>query len=94
MTVKILIKRKVSDNQMPAMTGLLNELRMLTTGQPGYVSGETLRRVDRPDETLVISTWQSAAHWRRWASSEDRKEIQKKIDEMLGSATEYEIYEN
>ena len=92
MAVKILIKRSVPETKQNELSHLLRELRRLTMDQPGYISGETLVRDDRPGETLVISTWQSAEEWRKWVLSEKRSKIQEKIDKLLGEKTEYEIY--
>jgi heme-degrading monooxygenase HmoA len=64
---------------------LFVELRNRATRQPGYISGETLRRLDKPDEFLVISTWD-------WATSQERNEVQGRIDSLLGSQTEYKIF--
>jgi heme-degrading monooxygenase HmoA len=94
MTVKILIKRKVTDPQAVELNLLLNQLRTLTMNQDGYVSGETLKRVDLPEECLVISTWRSADDWRRWVMSSQRKAIQDQIDALLGHPTLYEVYEH
>ncbi|MBW2168941.1 MAG: antibiotic biosynthesis monooxygenase, partial [Deltaproteobacteria bacterium] len=58
----------------------------------GYISGETLRSIDNPEEYLVIGTWQSVDVWKAWQSSEERAEIQDKIDSLLGTKTEYGIY--
>lgn len=94
MTVKILIKRKVPEGLSPQLVELLKKMRVLTTNQAGYISGETLRRVDSPDESLVISTWQSVDAWRAWVVSAERKAVQEKIDTLLGENTEYELYES
>lgn len=93
MAVKVMIKRKVRDSVEKELLGVLRQLRMLTMNQPGYISGETLKRLDKPEETLVISTWQSAEEWRKWVTSEERQQIQAKIDLLLGQETEYELYE-
>ena len=61
--------------------------------RPGYISGETLKRLDKPGESLVISTWQNADDWREWVLTKERSELQDKIDELLGEKTEYEIYQ-
>jgi heme-degrading monooxygenase HmoA len=71
---------------------LIKELRILTTKQEGYISGETLDRVDKPGQSLVISTWQSVEDWNNWANSTERKAIQDNIDKLLGEKTEYELY--
>jgi heme-degrading monooxygenase HmoA len=92
MAVKILIKRMVPKTKEKELNVLLMKLRILTMDQPGYISGETLSRIDRPGEFLVISTWHSVDEWRKWVLSDERSEIQKKIDELLGKETQYEIY--
>ena len=92
MSVKIIIKRKVPKSMEKELLPLVKELRILTTKQPGYISGETMNRADKPGQSLVISTWQSVEDWEKWANSPQRKAIQGKIDELLGEKTEYEVY--
>jgi heme-degrading monooxygenase HmoA len=71
---------------------LLIKLRNLAMNQPGYITGETLKRVDRPGQNLVISTWNSMEAWRQWAVNSERESVQTQIDALLGQPTEYEIY--
>jgi len=92
MAVKIIIKRKVPKGKENDLLPLLLKLRALATAEPGYISGETLRNLESPEEFLVISTWQSADHWNQWVQNPKRQEIQKQIDGILGSHTEYGIY--
>lgn len=93
MTVKIFIKRNVTDSKIAELTVLLKRLRSVTLMQPGYISGQTLKRVDRPGECLVISTWRSAEDWQEWLSNNKRIAIQNEIDELLDTPTEYAVYE-
>jgi len=93
MSVKILLKRQVSEDKAVALKKLIDQLRAATAGQPGYLSGETLKRVEGPGECLVISKWKSRADWQRWFGHPQRASIQEKIDALLGSPTVYEIYE-
>lgn len=92
MAVKILIRRSLSDEADPLVQELLRELRMLAVQQEGYISGETLHRIDKPGEILVISTWQSPAAWMKWFENPVRREIQAKIDRRLGEETHYAVY--
>jgi heme-degrading monooxygenase HmoA len=92
MAVKILIKRMVPASRARDLMPLFRRLRNLAMDQPGYISGETLERIDRPGEYLVISTWQSMDFWRNWVVSKERAEIQNAIDAKLGDETTYEIY--
>ncbi len=92
MTVKIVIRRKVPKNKEKELLPLIKELRIATTRQAGYISGETLQRIDKPGETLVVSIWERAEDWNRWVTSPERSVLQTKIDTLLGKETEYEIY--
>jgi heme-degrading monooxygenase HmoA len=63
MAVKVIIRRTVPPDRVEDLQPLFVELRNRATRQPGYISGETLRRLDKPDEFLVISTWDSSDDW-------------------------------
>lgn len=93
MSVKILIKRKVADKENEALNALLRQFRALAIEESGYISGETLQRVDRPGESLVISTWKSAKDWNVWFKNPTRLAIQAQIDVLLGAETTYEVYD-
>ncbi|HBG19447.1 MAG TPA: antibiotic biosynthesis monooxygenase [Desulfobulbaceae bacterium] len=92
MTVKIFIKRKVQDKNVVELTMLLKRLRSLTLEQPGYISGETLNRIDKKDECMVVSTWRSVEDWNNWVNNAKRIEVQTQIDKLLGEDTEYAMY--
>lgn len=93
MTVKIFIKRRVPEKNSVELALLLNKMRGLTLNQSGYISGETLKRIDQNDECMVISTWRSVEDWNHWVNNEKRIILQSEIDNLLGSETEYAIYE-
>jgi heme-degrading monooxygenase HmoA len=92
MAVKVLIKRSVSQDQAKALIPLVRQMRASAATQSGYITGETLRSLDKPDEFLVISTWQSSDDWKKWLQSGERKAVQDKIDDLLGGETDYEIF--
>jgi heme-degrading monooxygenase HmoA len=91
--IRIHIRRNVPQDKADDLKLLINQLRGVTMGTPGYIAGETLKRVDIPDESLVVTKWQSEFYWNQWLESKERAEIQKKIDELLGEETQYEVYE-
>ena len=92
MTVKVFIKRNVTSSLEEKLKGLLLKMRGACLMQSGYVSGQTLHRIDRPGERLVISVWQSLEDWENWSNSSERLEIQLEIDSLLGEDTVYGIY--
>jgi heme-degrading monooxygenase HmoA len=91
--IRIHIKRNVTEDKADELKLLINRLRGVTMGTPGYIAGETLKRIDKPGESLVVTKWQSEFYWKLWLESEERAEIQSKIDQLLGSETVYEVYE-
>ena len=92
MAVKILIRRRVPEDKARQMIPLFRRMRTLANEQPGYITGETMKNLERPDEFLVISTWETSDDWRRWLESRERQEVQSQIDKLLGGKTEYEIF--
>ena len=91
--IRIHIRRRVPEDRADALKLLINQLRSITMGTPGYIAGETLTRQDKPGESLVVTKWQSEFYWKQWLASEERTEIQSEIDQLLGSETMYEVYE-
>ena len=92
MAVKVLIKRSVPQDKARALIPLVRQMRASAATQPGYITGETLRSLDNPEEFLVISTWQASEDWKNWLQSEERNKVQSKIDDLLGGETNYEIF--
>jgi heme oxygenase (mycobilin-producing) len=91
---KILIRRIIPANTDQQLDKLLRQMRTATLNCEGYISGETLHRVDVPGEVLVISSWRSTRDWNNWFISRERLEIQAEIDKLLTTPTEYAVYEN
>lgn len=94
MAVKVFIKRKVAQGKQEELLELIKRLRSLAVGQPGYISGETLWSASAPDISMVvvISTWASVEDWEAWKSSKDRRDLQARIDGLLGQETTYDTY--
>jgi heme-degrading monooxygenase HmoA len=92
MAVKVLIRRNVPGNKARQMIPLFREMRTLANEQPGYITGETMRNLENPDDFLVISTWETSDDWTQWVQSDERQQIQNKIDDLLGGHTDYEIF--
>ena len=93
MSVKVMIKRKWQLEKPEALFPLLSALRTLAKEQPGYISSETLRGLDDSADFMVISTWETADDRKKWLQSKERRDIQGKVDSMIGEKTFYEIFE-
>ncbi len=99
MIIRVLMTRKVPKLTsgldaalLPQLSEMLIQLRSMAHRQPGYISGETLRNVDDPNEYLVISTWKGFDAWQRWLSNEERAELEGRVDALMGSSTVYKVF--
>ena len=92
MAVKVLIKRRFKKDKIREAYKLLMELRSLATLQTGYVSGETLIGADDPNNLVVISTWISANRWQEWLANPKRKSAAQKMENLLESPEEAEVF--
>jgi antibiotic biosynthesis monooxygenase (ABM) superfamily enzyme len=93
MAIEVIIKRKVkAGHQAKLLVPLILKLRAMALNQPGYISGETLSNIENPEECLVIGRWESVEDWNRWLNSNDRDEINKRIESLIGEQTEYRVY--
>ena len=93
MAVEVIIRRKYEIDNPEELIPLINQLRSLAVNQPGYISGRTLKSINNPGEYMVISEWQTEGDWKNWFNSKERKEIQHKVDSLIGEKTFYDIYE-
>jgi heme-degrading monooxygenase HmoA len=93
MSVQVMIKRKWKVDKPEKLLPLLEELHSRAVKQPGYISGETLRSLEDPEDFLVISKWETAADWKKWLNSKERRDIQGRVDSLIGEKTFYEVYE-
>ena len=94
MAISVMIQRTFKDEKKAAkLAPLIVKLRSLATIQPGFITGKTFRCLDCPGEYLVISTWNNLEDWDRWLKSEQRRALQKQVDDLLGEKTQYRIFE-
>lgn len=94
MSIKVILFRRVPVEKVNDLKPLLLEMRSLAMAQRGYISGETLMNEDDPEEYLVISSWTTKSRWNEWFENPQRRQLQQKIDALLGRKTMYQVYYN
>jgi heme-degrading monooxygenase HmoA len=92
MAVKVFIKRKFPKEQEKELFKCIRSIRNLVPKQSGYISGEYLRSIENANEIVTISTWFSHDDWIAWFNSDQRKEIQARIDAIEGVMSEHTVY--
>ena len=94
MGIQVIIKRKWKVNKPEELFPLFKELHSAAEEQPGYISTETLRSLKKPNNLVVISKWETVEDWEKWANAKKRRNIQGKVDSLIGEKTFYEVFEN
>ena len=92
MAVKILIKRKFKDGNLKAASRLLINHRNGAMEQPGYISSETMQRLEDPNQITVVSMWKDIKAWESWKNSDIRLANENEARDLLVGPTEYEHY--
>jgi len=92
MAVKILIKRKFKDGNLRAASRLLINHRNGAMEQPGYISSETMQRLEDPNQITVVSMWEDIEAWEAWKKSDTRLANENEARDLLVGQTEYEHY--
>ena len=92
MAIKVFIKRRCTKDKEKELFRCIKEIRRLVPQQSGYISGEYLKSIDDTNEIAAISSWFSVDDWNAWFESDERKEIQSRIDSIEGVTTQYSIY--
>ena len=93
MAIEVLIRRETKQGvNAKALLPHIIELRSHAVKQPGYISGETLFSLERPEECLVISRWTTLEQWQQWNRTARRIELDEGMAELLGTGPEYKVY--
>jgi len=92
MAVKILIKRKFKEGNLKTAARLLINNRNGAMRQPGYISSETMQRLEDPSQITVVSMWKDIEAWETWKNSKMRLANENEVKELLVGQTEYEHY--
>jgi len=93
MSVHVMSIRKFQIEETEKLISLLAELSSRSKEQPGHISRETLRSLDNPGEYLVRGEWETVEYWDKWLNSKERRDIQGKIDSIIGEKTFFEVFE-
>ncbi len=92
MAVHVVIKRKFQLRNPERLAPLLSELSERAKLQEGYISTDILQSLENPEDYLVISKWETEENWKAWFQSRERRELQGKVDSLIGERTFYEIF--
>ena len=50
---------------------------------PGFINGETLTDIQRPNHRYLLSKWRSAHDWKQWYYSDERHDAMNQLNPTL-----------
>ena len=71
--IRVLIERRIVEGLEAPYEEAVTEMMQAIVQAPGFLSGESLRDIDRPQHHYILSAWQSRAAWDRWLFSHARR---------------------
>jgi len=89
--IKVVIERVVAEGLEVPYEKAVGELLTVMTRARGYISGESLVDVKRPNHYVVIARWSDRASWDQWFYSEDRKQVLEAISPFLQTDEKFTV---
>jgi heme-degrading monooxygenase HmoA len=77
--IRVIVERQFKRHEEVDAVSLLIEMRSKALQAHGYIGGETLHSIEDPSVWVTVSTWADEASWRTWASSKERKQIERRV---------------
>ena len=81
--IRVIIEREVAEGLEQYYEDAIGDLLNSLQAEPGYLSGESLVELHRPNRYLVVTRWSSEDSWNRWFHSAQRQELLGKIRPFL-----------
>jgi heme-degrading monooxygenase HmoA len=73
--IRVIIEREVAEGLEEFYESAIANLLGVLANAAGYVSGESLVDIHRPNRYVVVTRWVDEAAWQRWQSSGERQEM-------------------
>lgn len=73
--IKVIIEREVAEGLEEFYESAIANLLGVMAGASGYLSGESLVDIQRPNHYVVVTRWVDEAAWSRWHGSHERQQL-------------------
>ena len=81
--IRVIIERQIAEGLEEFYLAAIANLLEVMTAAPGYLSGESLVEIHRPNHYVVLTRWTSEEAWERWFHSQQRQELLNAIRPFL-----------
>jgi heme-degrading monooxygenase HmoA len=73
--IRVIIEREIAEGLERFYEQAISNLLDVMANAPGYLAGESLVEIHRPNRYLVVTRWASEEAWNRWFVSPERQEL-------------------
>ncbi|SFB91531.1 Antibiotic biosynthesis monooxygenase [Marinospirillum celere] len=73
--IKVIIERQLLEGLEQEYRQASQALLQACMESPGYISGESLVDLRRPNRRIIITQWNSESAWRAWEVSDKRQQL-------------------
>lgn len=89
--IRVIIEREIAEGLEEFYEKEISKLLNVMMAAPGYVSGESLVDLHRPNHYLVITRWTNEEAWQRWFRSADRQQMLAAIAPFLQTDEKFTV---
>jgi len=73
--IRVIIEREIAEGLEEYYESAITSLLGVMSKAGGYLSGESLVDIHRPNHYVVVTRWVDEAAWNRWFHSSERQEL-------------------
>ena len=81
--IRVIIEREIAEGLEKYYESAIAELLDIMANAPGYLAGESLVEIQRPNHYVVVTRWVGEDAWNRWLHSQERQQVTDRIRPFL-----------
>ena len=89
--IRVVIEREIAEGLEQFYENAIAKLLDVMITAAGYVSGESLVDIHRPNRYIVITRWVSEEAWNRWCASAERQQMLVAIGPFMQSEEKFTL---
>ena len=89
--IRVIIEREIAEGLEQFYEAAIANLLDVMANAPGYLAGESLVEIHRPNRYVVITRWASEDAWTRWFHSSERQQLASAIRPFLQNEEKFTL---
>ncbi len=92
--IRVIIEREIAEGLEQYYESAIADLLGVMAEAPGYLAGESLVDIHRPNRYVVVTRWTNEGAWNRWFNSSRRQELLSAIRPFLLNQEKFTLLRN